>query len=78
MKKTAHRGIGTILICQLIDREFYEAGTMKSHRWVWLRKATWLGISYPTYLRNLRRKIQPSQIPEGIYHGIRQAVKSIC
>lgn len=78
MRNNPNCGIGTALFCQLIDKEFYRKGTLKSHHWVWLTKAAWLGISYQTYMRHLNRDLRTAEIPEAIYLGVKQAVKRLC
>ena len=55
------------ILCQAMVARFYEKGTRKSYSWVWKTKADWLDISYSTFLRNRKPKVDLSLIPQDLF-----------
>lgn len=55
--KTIPLDLIRVLVIQQIDKLYYREGTKFSHRWVWKTKVREMNISYPTYMRYVKLKI---------------------
>lgn len=68
--KTIPLDLIRVLVIQQIDKLYYREGTKFSHRWVWKTKVREMNISYPTYMRYVKLKIDTGPYRESALNAL--------